>query len=238
MCLGNHIDHSRFDRIGNDPMKDLFDLIDVEYSPVNSNCKYVEPQDVKIELKNIKGSQFCVLHCNIHSIPSKLTELNSLLFKLRDSKIFVDVILLCETFITDENKGKCQIDGYELFDEHRQNITRGGVAIYVSKKLQYKERKDLNIFVEGKFESCFIEVTLRSKPLVIGEIYRVPGTREVDFISTYEEVIGKIHKEKKSLIIGTDQNLDFLKIHEHTNTAKFLDVNLSNGILPTITKPT
>ena len=40
------------------------------------------------------------------------------------------------------------------------------------------------------------------------------------------------------IVIGTDQNLDFLKIHEHTNTAKFLDVNLSNNLLPTISKPT
>ena len=166
MCLGNHTDHSHFDRIGNDPMKDLFDLIDTEYSLPNSNCKYVEPDNAQLDISNGQGSQFCVLHINIHSVPSKLAELNDLLFKLKDCKIHVDVILLCETFITDENKEKYQINGYELIDEHRQNITRGGVAIYVSRKLHYEERKDLNYFDEGKFESCFIEVTLRAKKLL------------------------------------------------------------------------
>ncbi len=99
--------------------------------------------------------------------------------------------------ITDLNKEQCKLDGYELFDEHRQNMTRGGVAIYVSKSLRRKERKDLNVFQEGKFESCFIEITLRSKTLVIGEIYRVPGTNEKDFISEYEKIVEKIKKEKK-----------------------------------------
>ncbi len=181
MCLGNSMDHSRFDKISNDPMKDLFDIIDIEHSLLNNNCKYIEPENIKLGSTNFKGSQLCIMHINIHSIPSKLSELNSLLLKLKEKNIHVDVILLCETFITDQNKEKCKLDGYDLFDEHRQKITRGGVAIYVSKKLRYKERKDLNIFDEGKFESCFIEISLKSKTLVIGEVYRIPGTRELDF---------------------------------------------------------
>ena len=132
----------------------------------------------------------------------------------------------------------CEIQGYELFDEHRKNLTRGGVAVYVNKNLQYIDRKDLNVFEEGKFESCFVEITCKSKNTVIGEIYRIPGTNENDFIKTYEGIVKKIKKEKKNIIIGTDQNLDYLKVHQHANTAKFLDCNLSNDLLPTISKPT
>ena len=32
--------------------------------------------------------------------------------------------------------------------------------------------------------------------------------------------------------------MDYLKIHAHSNTAKFLDINLTNDLLPSITKPT
>ncbi len=157
---------------------------------------------------------------------------------MRKRNITIDVILLCETFISESNKQSCKLDDYELFSEHRKNLTKGGVAIYVHKKLKYIERNDLNIFEEGFFESCFIELSTQTKNIIVGEIYRVPGTSETNFINKYEDLIYNIKKEKKDGIIGTDQNLDYLKIHQHSNTAKFLDVNLTNDLLPSITKPT
>ena len=73
---------------------------------------------------------------------------------------------------------------------------------------------------------------------MIGEVYRAPGTNENDFIEIYSNVITKIRQEKKKIIIGTDQNLDYLKINQHNNTMKFFDLNLSNHLLATILKPT
>ncbi len=238
MCLGNHVNPDRLDRISHDPMKDLFDLIDMQHSPVNNNCSYVLPDEIKNSVDLGNGSQYCILHLNIHSIPSKKDDLINLLERLKHQNITVDVLLICETFITDQNKDQCKLEGYKLYDEHRKKMTKGGVAVYVSERLQYIDRKDLNIFDEGLFESCFIEVKLRGKNTVIGEVYRIPGTNEVDFIKKYESIISKVQKEKKDIIIGTDQNLDYLKIQEHTNTAKFLEINLTNSLLPTISKPT
>ncbi len=140
--------------------------------------------------------------------------------------MLIDVILLCETFITDNSKQSCELEDYELIEEHRKNMQRGGVAIYVHKSL-FVERGDLNIFEEGFFETCFIELSTKSK-----------GTNKNNIINKYENLITKIKNEKKEIIIGTDQNLDFSKIHQHSNTAKFLDVNLTNELLPTISKPT
>ena len=239
MCLGNHTNNFHtLDRITNNPLKDLFDLIDLQQSPLNNNCTYTTPEELKFDSISFNGSQLCVLHLNIHSLPSKIDELKSLLSILQDRKVQVDVILLCETFVTDNSKESCKIDGYDLIEEHRKNMQRGGVAAYVHKSLKYFERDDLNIFEEGFFESCLIEVSFKSKNIVIGEIYRVPGTSENNFISKYEGLVEKIRKEKKDIIIGTDQNLDFLKIHQHSNTSKFLDINLTNDLLPTISKPT
>ncbi len=239
MCLGNRTnDFHTFDRISNNPLKDLFDLIDIQQSPVNNSCTYTTPDELKFESIRINGSELSILHLNIHSLPGKIDELRSLLSILKAKKMHIDVILLCETFITDTSKDQCKLDDYDLTEEHRKNMQRGGVAIYVHKSLKFSERKDLNIFQEGFFESCFIELSVKSKTIVIGEIYRVPGTSENNFISKYENLIQKIKIEKKDIIIGTDQNLDFLKVHQHTNTAKFLDTNLTNDLLPTITKPT
>ncbi len=219
-------------------VKDLYEIIDAQNSPVNNNCNYISPDDIKLDNVSFAGSQISILHLNIHSVPSKLDELKALLSKLKTKNLTIDVILLCETFISDNNKDLCKLDDYKLFSEHRKKLTKRGVAIYINKKLKYVERKDLNIFEEGIFESCFIELFVQKKNIVIGEIYRIPGTNENNFITKYEGLIGQIKREKKDIIIGTDQNLDFLKIHQHSNTAKFLDINLTNDLLPSITKPT
>ena len=58
------------------------------------------------------------------------------------------------------------------------------------------------------------------------------------FINKYEEITKIILEENKELIIGTDQNLDFIKLNQHKLTENFLELNLSSGIIPTITKPT
>ena len=78
----------------------------------------------------------------------------------------------------------------------------------------------------------------KGKNIIAGEIYRVPGTNEQEFLCDYEDLLKKINLENKEIIIGSDQNLDYLKINRHQNTAKFLEINLSSNLIPTITKPT
>ena len=51
-------------------------------------------------------------------------------------------------------------------------------------------------------------------------------------------MLKKIQTEKKEVVIGMDQNMDFLKVHKHNFTMELLDVNLANDMPPVITKPT
>ena len=44
--------------------------------------------------------------------------------------------------------------------------------------------------------------------------------------------------EKKEVVIGMDQKMDFLKVHKHNSTMELLDINLANDMLQVITKPT
>ena len=71
-----------------------------------------------------------------------------------------------------------------------------------------------------------------------GSIYRVPGTREKQFNELYENVLKKVQTEEKEVVIGMDQNMDFLKVYKHNSTMELLDINLANDMLPVITKPT
>ena len=77
---------------------------------------------------------------------------------------------------------------------------------------------DLDIFVEGEFESMFLETVINNNKTVIGEIYRVPNSNINQSIERYDEIFLKL-KDAKNVIIGTDQNFYFLKIESHKQTA-------------------
>ncbi len=214
----------------------LANILNHEFDRISEESNYFLPENIK-EL-NYENAKLKVLHLNIHSIPDKIDRLKFLLKKLEDQGIVIDVLLLCETFITDQNKESCKIPNYELREEHRKNMTKGGVAIYIHNRLKFIERCDLQIFIEGHIESYFIEIEFPDKNLIIGELYRVPNTDQNVFLEQYRQLLEKANVENKNIIIGTDQNLDYLKVHTHNTTATFLEMNLDSELVPVITRPT
>ena len=155
-----------------------------------------------------------ILHLNIQSLSSKFDNLKLLLDTLQENKLQLDFILLCETFLHDGNKHLFDLPGYNFVFRNRTNKSRGGVAIYIRKNIEYKLREYLDIFVEGEFESIFLETVINNNKTVIDEIYRVPNSNINQSIERYDEIFSKI-KDAKNVIIGTDQNFDLLKIESH-----------------------
>ena len=214
-------------------LRELSELDDV----LVGDCSYLaldeEPKLNKVTRALVVG------HLNIHSIPKKYEDLSELLSTLNEKKLLPDVLLLCETFLNEKNFDKFNFQNYNLLSECRKNKAMGGVSIMIRTSLKYFDRSDLNIFEEGKFESIFIEVPRQNGPNVIfGEVYRVPGTNESDFLRNYQMIVDKVRSESKKLIIGTDQNLDYLKLKKHGNTMKFFEQNLTNNLIPSILIPT
>ena len=54
-----------------------------------------------------------------------IDKLKTLLLQLKENKCEIDIVMLCETFITDLNVNKVHIDGYELHEKHRLSSSRG-----------------------------------------------------------------------------------------------------------------
>ena len=158
--------------------------------------------------------------------------------KCESNSIYIDFILICETFLN-SNDDKATLNGYGLVSRSRVNKSKGGVAIYVNNKYQFKIRDDLAIFVEGEFETIFLEILSSPCNAIVGEIYRVPNTPANESVIRYESIISKLlsHKSLDS-IIGTDQNFDYLKINEHQHTSNLFDTYISNGLIPVMTRPT
>ena len=155
-----------------------------------------------------------------------------------EKHIEIDFILLCETFLTENNSNQFNIAGYNFVNRNRIHSSRGGVAIYIHDKHKFKLRDDIAINVTGIFESIFIEVNSDNLKAVVGEIYRVPNTNEVNSINMYSQIISKLQNYKNDIIIGTDQNFDYIKIDQYKRTQDLLDTFITNGFIPTITKPT
>ena len=182
------------------------------------------------------NEQLIALHINIQSLSAKYDQLINLINELKTNHISLDFILICETFLNKYNKELFQIPGYKLVSRNRINMTRGGVGIYIKDTIQFKRRSDLDIFVEGEFESVFIETTSTTRKTVVGTIYRPPNTNIGTSIERYESIFAKL--ASIDAVIGTDQNFDFLKLETLNYVANLLNIALSNNMIPTITKPT
>ena len=112
--------------------------------------------------------------------------------------------------------------------------------MYIATDFNYKERPDLSVNVDGEFESIFAEIKVKdgNHNLIIGEICRVPGTNETESIARFEEVITSISQTNNDVIIGTDQNFDYINVNTNTNVSNLLNLFISSGIVPSITRPT
>ena len=211
----------------------------IEGKPCNtSTYSEIEELDKYIQSKTF---EFCALHINIHSVPDKFDVLKSILDRLGGVGINVDFILLCETFLTDQNCNKYSLPGYQPFYQNRKLKTKRGVAAYISTKYTATERKDLCINVEGEFESIIVDVQTHNnqRHIAVGEMYRIPNTPEKESIQRYEQLIENIERAKFSeVVIGTDQNIDLLKVNVNHNVELFLSTLLSHNVIPLVTLPT
>ena len=85
----------------------------------------------------------------------------------------------------------------------------------------------------SEFESIFVEINDTSQKLIAGEI-----TKECLFIEIYETITHKLDYFAGDVIIGSDQNSNFINAQAHRNTSIILDNFIASGCMRTITQPT
>ena len=168
-------------------------------------------------------------------------ELRLLLQQLNNKNSTVDIVALCETFLTKKVEKLVNIPGYTLYCKNRTDHKGGGVGLLIRNGIRHCTWKDLDEFVERESEHLFIEITSKcGKKIIVGSSYRAPNTNPAKFISHLENVIsitrtGRIERE---IVLCMDHNLDLLKCHLHEPTKHFHDSLFELGLFPTITYPT
>ena len=187
---------------------------------------------------NHTGFNLTVLQLNIRSVLKHSYKLKSLLRTLESKNSRVDLVLLCETFLTPETVRLVHIPDYTLVSNQRSKSKGGGTAILIRNGTCYKQ--DLEIFDEGKIESTFIEVLSKNgEKIFIGSMYQPPNTDAESFNIKLNTITSKIAMSNdKEVIIGIDHNLDLLKCSTHKHTQQFIDEMTDKNLLPTITRPT
>ena len=211
----------------NDPFKCTHDnYIESFYCPVKKSGK--------IFYDAFKQKGFEIFHCNIRSLEKNKSFLHDFLTTV---KTISDIIAISDSKINENTSANLNIPGY-AFVNINSKTQPGGVVLYVSNDLEFSRRSDLDISDDG-IESCWIELARTAqKNVIIGCVCRHPkGNREL-FHNTLQKQLEKLNTKGCEVLVLGDFNENLLKYSEDKQTSEYLDMLLSLGFMPIITKPT
>ena len=121
------------------------------------SCDYCDLNDFNKFI--VTKQDLAVLRLKISSLSSDINELKLLLTSFN---LNFNVICITESRITKSNlpTSNKHIPGYNI-EKTPTKSSAGGTLIYISKKLSYRNRPDLQIYHPKHLESTFIEILLQ-----------------------------------------------------------------------------
>ena len=145
-----------------------------------------------------------------------------------------DVIVLTETWLSDDNKSIYNIEGFTAYHTIR-NTRGGGVSIYCSNTLKSTIISSLTLCNET-IESCGIKITYHNEQYNIIAIYR-PHTDTIEnFTYKLNDILNTTNIRKQNVIVAGDININLLQ--PDRTTQLFMNTMQSLHYIPVITKPT
>ena len=117
----------------------------------------------------------------------------------------IDIFSTSETHIN----GSYQVDGYNFLSKSLKNGKGGGVAFFISDRLEWIRRCDLE---NDEIEGIWIEVfPMKSKSILISGMYRSPDSSSYlpeKFINLPSSQLSRVTKSNKEEIIMRDLNVN------------------------------
>ena len=146
---------------------------------------------------NQNNYNLITMQLNICSILAHQQELSQLLRNLERKGSHVDIILLCETFLTKKTEKMVNIPGYKLIGNHRPTRKDGGVCILLNENIPYKRRHDLDIFEERILESVFVEIRVKNgRKIIVGSMYKPLNAESIQLIDGFETIVTKVRSNQ------------------------------------------
>src|SRR6185437_7006066 len=137
---------------------------DVETVELQSSSELTTNQTANFFSK-LGHSDFSILHANIRSLTKNLDKLKDLL-NICDFE--PKAIAISETWLSGDKHKIVQLPNYVFLHFDRAHKTGGGVALYVHCSLRYRMRNDINLSIDSKCDSLWVELVSRGFEYLIG----------------------------------------------------------------------
>ena len=175
------------------------------------------------------------IHLNARSLSSNFREIDDYLSSLNYQ---FDIIAISETWVSEPEHNKFNINGYDVYHTNRKNKRGGGVALYVKQELACKFLSCKSLVVDDLFECCTLEILISGhRNIIVSCIYRCPGSNTDIFSEHIVQLFFELTMRKTVFLCG-DFNIDILKHKVNKGTKSFLDTMYSIGLYPLIDRPT
>ena len=110
-----------------------------------------------------------------------------------------DVICLSETWLINSDYSALQIPNYDFFATHPQHKRGGGVAVYISNKIEHY--KIISTQSNDAIETMCIKIVCEATPLILCVVYRHPNGPKKRLCNLPQDLIEQMHAEHASTII-------------------------------------
>ena len=219
------------------------DAIDADRNYYNTDTNVINNYCDSLQLDNILAPNKSVnlsslIHINVRSLTANVDKLCLNLATLRHK---FSVVAVSETWLSASTEECINMPGYDKVIKSRVGRHGGGVALFLDADLdiKFKPRPDLEYPDESVYESLFIQISqplLKTKDIIVGVVYRPPGTQLEKFYDCFFPMIEKINSENRPCYILGDFNIDLLT--NSVSSQVYLNKFLSNGFYPRIDRPT
>jgi ferritin-like metal-binding protein YciE len=198
------------------------------------DCQYYYEDEAKHVLKSISKG-VTVLNLNIRSLDKHLNELLTMVQNIEHVFDFITLTEIGKKNIDIRANMVCDMYNFEYVTPKVKRC--GGSGILIKNSISYHIRSDLNLLNEN-VEDVWIESILNGQKIILGCVYRHPGTNITGFNDELERCLHKINNEGCLSIISGDFNIDGLKTNTDKHTSEFYECMMLNTFIPSITVPT
>ena len=175
------------------------------------------------------------MHVNIRSLHKNFDSLYEFLVTLSFSS---DIFCLTETRLKSEALINIDLPLYK-FNYVDSTTAAGGVAIYVSNKLQFEVCPNQHVL--NSSECLWLELSENNSKskFIVGVVYRHPDQTKVDdFLASFSTCLSNLSNSKKVYYILCDFNINILQGNRSNSASEYINLIVSHGAVPVITIPT
>lgn len=184
-----------------------------------------------VNFTNARGIK--IVHQNIRGLFHNFGDFCAVLEKYKN----IDIITLSETHIThNDSELLFAIPGYTFVSKPRLNGPGGGVSVYISSKIKWQRRTDLE---SDNLEILCIEIIQKcAKNFLVGSLYRPPDSSiylQANFNELFNNFLAKVNEVFSEVILLGDLNANYLVMN---NSKELKSLIASNSFKQLIEAPT